>query len=322
MAFLTLYLMLLAVSLFSTFFIRQQLLARRMSFPPLPPGPKLSWLPVFGNLFQMVKNKPTYKWIHKIMKEMKTEIACIRLGRVHVIIVTSAELAREFLKKQDSIFSSRPLSVAAEMTSYGYLSIIFSPYGHQWKKMKRILVSSMTIPTKYAEYSNTILQEADNLVNYILNQYYCKKKDSKNGGVEINVRNVARHYGANVMKRMIFSKIFFGKGTENGGPGFEDEEHVDALFVILAYLHSFSVSDFLPWIKNLDLDGHGKMVKEALRILRKYHDREIEQRISMWEKGLKNKQVDFLDVLIKLKDDNGRPQLSTTEIKALILVRN
>lgn len=40
------------------------------------------------------------------------------------------------------------------------------------------------------------------------------------------------------------------------------------------------------------------------------------------EKGLKNKQVDFLDVLIKLKDDNGKPQLSTTEIKALILVRN
>ncbi|KAG5609450.1 hypothetical protein H5410_020731 [Solanum commersonii] len=36
------------------------------------------------------------------MEEMNTEIACIRLGNVHVIPVTSPELACDFLKIQDS----------------------------------------------------------------------------------------------------------------------------------------------------------------------------------------------------------------------------
>ena len=40
----------------------------------------------------------------------------------------------------------------------------------------------------------------------------------------------------------------------------------------------------------------------------------------MWEKGLKNKEVDLLDVLLMLKDDNGRSMLTVEEIKALIVV--
>ncbi|CAK9143279.1 unnamed protein product, partial [Ilex paraguariensis] len=69
---------------------------------PLPPGPK-PW-PIVGNLPEMLSNKPYPPWIHNLMDEMNTEIACIRLGNVHVITVTSPELGREFLKNQDAIF--------------------------------------------------------------------------------------------------------------------------------------------------------------------------------------------------------------------------
>jgi len=53
--------------------------------PKRPPGPK-PW-PIVGNIPEMLANQPATRWIHKMMEEMNTEIACIRLGNVHVIPV-------------------------------------------------------------------------------------------------------------------------------------------------------------------------------------------------------------------------------------------
>ncbi|MED6150387.1 hypothetical protein PIB30_071786 [Stylosanthes scabra] len=66
--------------------------------PRLPPGPK-PW-PLVGNLPEMLANKPTFRWIQNIMNDLDTEIACIRLGNIHVVLVASPSIAREFLMKQ------------------------------------------------------------------------------------------------------------------------------------------------------------------------------------------------------------------------------
>ncbi|RVW54490.1 Phenylalanine N-monooxygenase [Vitis vinifera] len=60
----------------------------------LPPGPA-PW-PLVRNLPHLLNKKPTFRWIHGFMKEMNTEIACIQLGDVHVIPMTSPEISREF----------------------------------------------------------------------------------------------------------------------------------------------------------------------------------------------------------------------------------
>ena len=52
-------------------------------------------------------------------------------------------------------------------------------------------------------------------------------------GEVVNVRTIAKHYPANAMRRMMFSTRYFGKGSEDGGPGFEEEEHVSSLFTML-----------------------------------------------------------------------------------------
>ncbi|CAL9026699.1 unnamed protein product [Prunus brigantina] len=64
----------------------------------LPPGPS-PW-PIVGCLPEMWRNRPAHRWIHSLMKKLNTDIACIRLGNVHVIPVTSPEIAREFLKRK------------------------------------------------------------------------------------------------------------------------------------------------------------------------------------------------------------------------------
>ncbi|KAI3850160.1 hypothetical protein MKX03_011958 [Papaver bracteatum] len=83
---------------------------------PLPPGPS-PW-PILCSISALLRNNPRYKWILGLMKEMNT-IACIRLGNVHIVSVTSPELSREFLQKQDAVFASRPRTMATEHLSWG-----------------------------------------------------------------------------------------------------------------------------------------------------------------------------------------------------------
>ncbi|CAD6207661.1 unnamed protein product [Miscanthus lutarioriparius] len=81
---------------------------------------------------------------------MGTDIACVKLGGVHVVSITCPEIAREVLRKQDANFISRPLTFASETFSGGYRNAVLSPYGDQWKKMRRVLTSEIICPSRHA----------------------------------------------------------------------------------------------------------------------------------------------------------------------------
>ncbi|KAK8674310.1 hypothetical protein V6N13_112603 [Hibiscus sabdariffa] len=227
----------------------------KVNQPSLPPGPKP--LPIFGNLPQLIKFKKKSSvshWIHSIMKEMNTEIACIRLGNVHVIPVTCPEICREFLKNHDTDFASRPLTMATDVLSKGHLGPLFAPSGDQWKKMKRVMVSEMLSKARHQWFYEKRVEEADNLVRYVHNQ--CKNSDED--GL-VNLRVAARHYCGNVMRKLMFNQRYFGEGKADGGPGFEEEEYIEAIFTALAYVYSFCISDYLPFLRDLDLEGRRQL---------------------------------------------------------------
>ncbi|XP_019186443.1 PREDICTED: isoleucine N-monooxygenase 1-like [Ipomoea nil] len=290
--------------------VRQWLTDRRKKSLPIPPGPK-PW-PLVGSFPEIFRSgKPAFRWIHKFMDETNTEIACIRLGGTYVIPVTSPELAREFLKKQDSIFSSRPLCMSADLISNGYLTSAFLPYGEQWTKMRRILTSHVLSPARHHWLLNKRVEEANHLLRYIYNQ--CTK------GAVVNVRGATQHYCGNVTKKMLFNKRYFGSGVADGGPGAVDEELVEAVFTILHYLYGSGVADYIPWLSIFDIDGHKSIITKALAVTRKHLDTQVDERTQMWKDGTKTVEEDILDVLLMLKDNDGRPMLSDKEIKTQLL---
>ncbi|CAK9327983.1 unnamed protein product [Citrullus colocynthis] len=294
------------VTKFSQYYRKRKSLVRR-----LPPGPK-PW-PLLGCLPAMLNNKnlAIHQWIHEILRQFNTEIACIRLGsNTHIIPVASPELALEFLKTHDSVFGSRPTSMTAEMLSRGYLSAALSPTGDQWKKMRRILVSQVLNPSTLHGMRGQRTKEADTLLHYIFSL-------SKNGEA-VNIRSIAQHYCSGTIRRMVFNRRYYGKGREDGGASFEEENHNQALFTILTHLNAFSISEFMPYLKPFDLNGHEKIVKRALKVIRDLDEPIIEERVQEWRDGKKKEVEDILDILISLKNENGKSLLSIEEIKAQV----
>ncbi|KAJ4883454.1 cytochrome p450 79a2 [Raphanus sativus] len=283
---------------------------------PLPPGPK-PW-PLIGNLPDILgRNKPVFRWIHSLMEELNTDIACIPLANTHVIPVTSPRIAREILKKQDSIFATRPLTMGTEYSSRGYLTIAVEPQGEQWKKMRRVVASHVTCQKSFRSTLEKRTEEADNLVRYI--NKLCVKNHGNGFDQGIDVRHVVRQYSGNVARKMLFGVRHFGKGSEDGsGPGFEEIEHVDSLFTVVTHLYAFALSDYVPWLRFLDLEGHEKVVSGAMRNVSKYNDPFVDKRLEQWRNGKINEPQNFLDMLILAKDTNGKPALSDEEIKAQV----
>ncbi|KAL1538823.1 premnaspirodiene oxygenase-like isoform X1 [Salvia divinorum] len=62
------------------------------------------------------------------------------LGQVDAIVVSSPEIAKEMLKDKDPVYADRPESIALSIFWYNYVDITFSPYGHYWRKMRKICV--------------------------------------------------------------------------------------------------------------------------------------------------------------------------------------
>ena len=89
----------------------------RLVFPRkklnLPPGPR-GW-PILGNLMSLGTH-PQITLTN--MAEIYGPILYLRLGQRDCIVVSSPEMAEEFLKNHDSNFSGRPHSIHADIIEY------------------------------------------------------------------------------------------------------------------------------------------------------------------------------------------------------------
>ncbi|CAK9327982.1 unnamed protein product [Citrullus colocynthis] len=186
--------------------------------------------------------------------------------------------------------------------------------GEQWKKMRRIMASEVLNPTTLHRMIGRRTAEADILLRYIFTQ-----TSNNRGGAVINIRSITQHYCGNIIRRMLFNKRYYGKGREDGGPTFEEEDHNQALLAIVRHVNAFSISDFIPCLKPSDLDGHDKIVKKALSAIQKYDEPIVDERMQQWKKYEKKEGIeDECPHFTSLQDENAKLLLSVEEIKAQI----
>ncbi|KAI5320075.1 hypothetical protein L3X38_039783 [Prunus dulcis] len=70
----------------------------------------------------------------QVVPNLWTKIMQVKLGSCPVVVASSPEMAKQFLKTHDHIFASRPQTAAGKYLNYGYLNVTYAPTTQQWYK--------------------------------------------------------------------------------------------------------------------------------------------------------------------------------------------
>ncbi|KAL0390169.1 UNVERIFIED_CONTAM: 3,9-dihydroxypterocarpan 6A-monooxygenase [Sesamum calycinum] len=108
------------------------LLTRKRRGLSSPPGPLA--LPIIGHLHLL--GPRLHQTFHDFSQRYGPLIQ-LHLGSIPCVVVSSPELAKEFLKTHELNFSSRKHSTAIDIVTYDS-SFAFSPYGPYWKFIKKL----------------------------------------------------------------------------------------------------------------------------------------------------------------------------------------
>ncbi|KAI8546482.1 hypothetical protein RHMOL_Rhmol07G0121300 [Rhododendron molle] len=281
------------------------LIISKNKYPPLPPGPR--GLPLVGNLLSL---EPELHAHFATLSRTYGSIFALRLGKKLTLVVTSAAVAREILKDNDVAFANRDVSVAGALSSYGGRDMVWSPYGPEWRMMRKVLVREMLSNTTLDTMYSLRRQEIRKTIGYLHSQV----------GTPVNIGELMFQTVLNVVTNMLWG------GAATGG----EEASVAVLFqpVIVEMIHllgSRNISDLYPALAWLDLQGIGKKMKGCAKRLDVIFDGIIDQRLKMNKlsgtKGDGGKGQDFLQLLLHQKEE-GDPKtpLTMIHVKALLMV--
>ena len=128
----------------------------------LPPGPK-PW-PVIGNL-NLMGSLP-HRSVHELSKKYG-EIMHLKFGSKNVIIGSSVEMAKVFLKTMDANFACRPKHAAGKYTTYNYSDITWSLYGPYWRQARKMCVVELFSVKRLDSYEYIRVEEMKSLLKKV-----------------------------------------------------------------------------------------------------------------------------------------------------------
>ncbi|TVU05648.1 hypothetical protein EJB05_48817, partial [Eragrostis curvula] len=255
----------------------------------LPPGPK-PW-PVIGNL-NLIGALP-HRSIHKLSK-MYGPLMHLRFGSVSVVVGSSVDMAKFFLKTGDVLFLDRPRTAAGKHTTYNYTDIMWSPYGAYWRQARRICASELFSPRRLMSFEHIRTDEVRALVRNLLTA-------SASGRPGYLNRDYLSPLGMNVITRMVL-----GHSTETilTGPMTSLAEFKRMMEELMLLNGVINIGDCIPWLDWLDLQGYVRRMKKLSKmfdsflefVLNEHSERQLREGENFVAK-------DIVDMLMQLAED-------------------
>lgn len=268
--------------------------------PPLPPGPP--GIPLLGSLPFLDPELHSY-----FLKLSRTygAILKLRLGKKIAIVVSSPSIAREVLKDHDVTFANRDVPDVALAAAYGGSDIVWTPYGPEWRMLRKICVREMLGNATLDSVYPLRRREIRSTINYIYSRV----------GLPVNIGEQMFLTVLNVITNMMWGGTV--KEDERAKIGSEFRQLVAEITELLG---KPNVSDFFPAIARFDLQGiKRKMAGLALRF-DEIFDSIIERRLRMDSEGGSQGGKDFLQFLLQLKEEGDeKTPFTMTHLKALLM---
>ncbi|KAF4392444.1 hypothetical protein G4B88_005403 [Cannabis sativa] len=292
---------------------------RTNKLPPSPIG-----LPIIGHFHLL---GPI---IHRSFKQFTDRygpIISLRLGSIPCIVISSPELARDFLKTNEQYFCEHNASIAVNRLTYAS-SVAFAPYGPYFKFIKKLTINELLGTRPVNSFAALRTKERNRFLQLL--------REKSQRGETVNLTDELPKLSNNIVSQMIL-------GTSNDGD-YADEARI-VIKEVTKVFGEFNLSDFVWFLKNVDLQGIGKRIeatfkkydtllekiiseREELRRKRKkmvssLDNNDIDQN---YENGVLNNNnnnvevKDFLDILLdNLEDHKEDIKLSRVHIKAIIV---
>uniref|UniRef100_A0ACD5ZE31 Uncharacterized protein n=1 Tax=Avena sativa TaxID=4498 RepID=A0ACD5ZE31_AVESA len=175
---------------------RRSRAAGRLRLPPSP------WaLPVLGHLHHLARDLP-----HRAMRDLARRhgpLLLLRLGRLPVVVASSAEAAREVMVSRDVDFATRHMSRMVRLSiAQGAEGIIFAPYGDEWRQIRKICTVELLSARRVRSFRAVREQEAGRLLRAVA------ASASLSRGATVNLSELLSAYAADSSVRAIVGSRF------------------------------------------------------------------------------------------------------------------
>ncbi|TVU31192.1 hypothetical protein EJB05_22870 [Eragrostis curvula] len=284
----------LMVSFLAIYFLDLLLHARRHN---LPPGPRP--LPIIGSL-HLLGNQP-----HRSLAGLaKTygPLMSLRLGTVTTMVVSSPDVAREFLQNHDAVFATRSVPNAA--IKHAKNSVVWLPSNSpRWRTLRKILGTELFAPHRLDALQHLRREKVQQLVDHI------GRLAGEGSPVEVGL--VVFTTMLNLLSCTIFSRDLTTLDDH------QSKEFHEVVMEIMEAAGRPNLSDFFPALTAADLQGCRRRLEKLFAQLHRAFDEEVDQRLKSRNAGQPQKN-DFLDLLLNAAvGDNGAVVLDRDVLRSM-----
>ncbi|KQJ90411.1 cytochrome P450 71A1 [Brachypodium distachyon] len=274
----------------------------------LPPGPK-PW-PIIGNL-NLIGTLPHHS-IHALAKQYGP-LMQLRFGSFPVVVGSSVDMAKFFLKTHDAVFIDRPKTAAGKHTGYNYSDITWSPYGAYWRQARKMCLTELFSAKRLESYEYIRSEEMRALL--------CGLHEASGLGRVVKLKDYLSTLSLNVITRMVMGKRYQqdNEVADQGGSVTTLEElksMLDELFLLEGVL---VIGDSIPWLRWLDLQGYIKRMKKLSKVFDRFLEHVVDEHNERrLLEGQSFKATDMVDVLLEVASDpNLEVKLNRYGVKAI-----